>query len=423
MKTQSIFKSIVAVAILFAAQLAYAQQPDLQYFRYNDKRGINVFEAPMETDVEFDGMKIRVGGDFALLFQGLSQSNDLVGDTLVELSNNFALPTANLNLDVQFAPGLRMHLRTYLSSRHHPEAWVKGGYIQMDRLDFIRDGFLGGFMDIARIRVGMDEINYGDTHFRRSDNARAIFNPFVGNYIMDAFTTEPFAEIFLQSNGLLGLVGLSNGRLNQSPTPGDGGFAFYTKLGYDNQINEDLRVRLTGSLYSSSSESTRDYLYNGDRAGARYYNVLNGLNPGGRGPSDFEPRWNTSFGYQTSVMVNPFVKFKGLEFFGVFEFNNNGDDEVGGGYNQTGLEALYRFGSDEKFYLGGRYNTVNGSASTDAGDITINRTNLGGGFFFTRNVLAKIEYVTSTYDGAGFEGSKLQGAEFNGFMIEAAVSF
>jgi hypothetical protein len=315
----------------------------------------------METDVEFDGMKIRVGGDFAILFQGLSQSNDLVGDTLVELSNNFALPTANLNLDVQFAPGVRMHLRTYLSSRHHPEAWVKGGYIQMDRLDFIRDGFLGGFMDIARIRVGMDEINYGDTHFRRSDNARAIFNPFVGNYIMDAFTTEPFAEIFVQSNGLLGLVGLSNGRLNQSPTPGDNGFAFYGKLGYDNQLSDDLRVRLTGSIYSSSSESTRDYLYNGDRAGARYYNVLHSLNPGPRGNSDFEPRWNTGFGYQTSVMINPFVKFKGLEFFGVFEFNNNGNDEVGGGYNQTGLEALYRFGGNEQFYLGGRYNSVTGS--------------------------------------------------------------
>jgi hypothetical protein len=31
--------------------------------------------------------------------------------------------------------------------------------------------------------------------------------------------------------------------------------------------------------------------------------------------------------------------------------------------------------------------------------------------------------VTSTYDGDGFTGSKLQGAEFNGLMIEAAVSF
>ena len=43
------------------------------------------------------------------------------------------------------------------------------------------------------------EINYGDAHFRRSDNGNAIYNPFVGNYIMDAFTTEIGGEVVPQS--------------------------------------------------------------------------------------------------------------------------------------------------------------------------------------------------------------------------------
>ena len=427
----------IFIITLFIIKTTYAQLPELQYFRYNDKRGLNVFETSKDTDVEFDGFKVRVGGSFSVIFQGLSQSNDdgltatlqdgsLAPLDLIELSNNFSLPTANFNIDAQLADGLRLHLRTYLSSRHHPEAWVKGGYIQMDKLDFIRDGFLSGFMNVATIRFGMDEINYGDTHFRRSDNARGIFNPFVGNYIMDAFTTEPFAEVTIQSNGLLGVVGVSNGRLNQSPTPGDDGFAFYAKLGYDNQVNDDLRLRLTGSLYSSSEESTRDYLYNGDRAGARYYNVLhtvsgNIVNP--RGPSDFEPRFNTGFGNQTSVMINPFVKFQGFEFFGVFEVANNGDSDVGGGFTHLGAEALYRFGGSEQFYLGGRYNSVSGEYADDLDSFDINRINLGGGFFMTRNVLAKIEYVTSTYDGDGIQGTKLQGAEFNGVVVEATIGF
>ncbi|MDX1530248.1 MAG: hypothetical protein R3362_01850, partial [Rhodothermales bacterium] len=176
---------LLALAVSLAPAAA-AQDPgtdddvgveDIQYYRPNSQAGLDVFEAPKEANAPFDGFEVHVGGDFAVQFQGLTQSND--AGNLVELTNNFALPTANLNLDVQVAEGVRMHLRTYLSSRHHPEAWVKGGYFQVDQLDFIQEGFLSEVMDVARFRFGYDDINYGDTHVRRSDNARAIYNPFV----------------------------------------------------------------------------------------------------------------------------------------------------------------------------------------------------------------------------------------------------
>ena len=54
-------------------------------------------------------------------------------------------------------------------------------------------------MQIATLRVGHLEINYGDAHFRRSDNGNALYNPFVGNYIMDAFTTEIGGEVYLKA--------------------------------------------------------------------------------------------------------------------------------------------------------------------------------------------------------------------------------
>lgn len=427
MKT-SIFKVILAGIMLLGASTLYAQLPSIQYFRYNDQRGVNVFETSKNDTVEFDGLKLRVGGDFAMQFQGISQGNDLVGDTLVELSTNMTLPTANMNFDVQLEDGLRMHLRVYLSSRHHPEAYVKGGYLQIDKLNFIREGFLENFMKVATIRVGMDEINYGDAHFRRSDNARAIFNPFVGNYIMDAFTTEPFMELTVQGeNGLLGVLGITNGRLNQEPVVGDDGIVIFGKFGYDKQINEDFRFRLTGSFYNSSDASSRDYLYGGDRAGARYYTVLNALNDART--SDFEPRFNPSFsrapsgGYLTSFMINPFVKFQGLEFFGLYENISNGNGDVGGSYDHIGAELLYRFGNTEQFYLGGRYNAVSGEASDAGAEQEIERINLGAGWYMTRNVMAKFEYVTSSYSGAGFDGTKLQGAEFDGVVIEATIGF
>lgn len=420
-----LLKSILTVALGLLVFAAEAQEKrTLQYFRPQGFDGLNVFETPKNDTVEFDGVRVLVGGDFAMIFQALDQTNNVSGDvadTLIELSNNFTLPTANLNLDVQLADGVRMHLRTYLSARQHSEAWVKGGYFQIDKLDFIKEGFMSDFMNIATIRFGMDEINYGDAHFRRSDNARAIYNPFVGNYIMDAFVTEPFAELTLQKNGFLGVGGISNGRLNQSPTDGDNGIVMYGKLGYDKQMNADLRFRLTGSLYHSTDKSTRDYLYNGDRAGARYYNVLEGKNDAR--VSNFLPRYNPGFAYQTAVQINPFVKYKGLEFFGIIEQSTNGNDEVGGAFNQLSGELIYRFGANNRMFIGGRYNQVKGEAADDMPSITIKRTNLGGGWFMTKNVLAKMEYVTSTYGGAGFEGSKFEGAEFNGIVLEAVIGF
>jgi hypothetical protein len=429
MKTRIVsLKSLVmTLGLLIAGLYAFAQQPALQYFRYNDKRGVNVFETTKDDTVKFDGVKVRVGGDFAIQFQGLSQEND--ANSFKELENNFNLPAANLNLDVQLVEGVRLHMRTYLSSRHHNEGWVKGGYLQVDNLDFISDGFLGGFMDVATIRFGYNDINYGDMHFRRSDNATVIYNPFVGNYIMDAFTTEPFGEITIQKNGILGVLGLTNGRLNQTTAKpvvdgtsadGDNGIALYLKLGYDKQFNEDLRFRITGSYYNTGDKGTRDYLYNGDRAGARYYEVYNTLT-GSASNNDFRPRFNPGWPYLSAFQINPFLKFKGLEFFGAYEIANGGRD-TDGSFTQTAAELLYRFGPNEKLYIGGRYNGVNGSVTEDGGDQKIARTNLVGGWFMTNNIIMKLEYVTESLTGDGWTG-EFVGAKFNGVMVEAAISF
>jgi len=413
------------IALMLLTVTGYAQQGRLMQFeRPIGKRGINIYEGPKADTIEYQGnLKVRVGGDYSIIFQGLDHSNDFgAGDPneLIGLSNNFALPTANLNLDVQIEDGLRMHVRTYLSSRHHAEAWVKGGYFQVDKLDFIKPGLLSGLMEFTRLRFGMNDINYGDTHFRRSDNARSIYNPFVGNYIMDAFTTEPFAEISVFPGNFIGVLGVTNGRLNQSPTTGDDGHAVYAKVGYDNQINDDFRLRLTGSLYSSSERSTRDYLYNGDRAGGRYYSVTEGVND--TRVNDFAPRFNTGFPNQTSIMFNPSIIYGGLEFFGLFETISDGSDAEGS-FTHIGAELLYRFGGKDQFYVGTRFNQVDGEFADGAPSIEISRTNFGGGWFLTNNVMTKLEYVSSAYDGDGYAGTKFQGAEFNGFVIEAVISF
>jgi hypothetical protein len=417
---------------LFASFLANAQQPELQFFRPNNKIGLNVFETSKTDTVIFDGIKVRIGGDFAMQFQGLNQSN--TADNLVELGTNFNLPSANLNLDVQLLDGVRMHLRTYLSSRHHNESWIKGGHLQVDKLDFIKPGFLEGIMKYTTITIGLDEFNYGDAHFRRSDNARGIFNPFVGNYIMDAFSTEAFGEITVQRNGLLAVIGVTNGKLNQSVvvnSNSDNKPSFFGKVGYDKQLSSDIRFRLTGSWYINNGVTTGTWLYGGDRAGARYFDVLHTVPDvdGNTQGGEFDGRYNARFTKLTAIQINPFIKFKGLEFFGIYELANGNNEftqpqaDKEGDFTQLAAELLYRFGQDEKLYFGARYNTVSGKPLESASDNReITRLNIGGGWFLSKNILTKVEYVNQQYKGNAWTG-RFAGAEFNGINIEAVISF
>lgn len=437
MKTVINLSISIFLLALLAVSPALAQQADIQYFRSNDKDGVNIFEPGKAENLKFEGVQVRVGGDFAIQFQGLSQSN--AAGNSAELVNNMNLPTANLNIDVQLAHGVRMHLRSYLSSRHHNEGWVKGGYLQIDNLDFIQEGFLSGLMENVRIRVGMDDVNYGDAHFRRSDNARAIFNPFVGNFLMDSFTTEVFGEVSYLKDGFIAVLSVTNGKLNQQVEVGtrnnfDNALSYIAKLGYDKQINDDLRVRLTGSIYTNNGFSTGTSLFGGDRAGGRYYGVPSTVDDAA---SDFDPRINPRFSQMTAIQFNPFVKFKGLEVFGIIETVSDGDETKtftvngadftrssnGGSFNQFAIETLYRFGEMEQFYIGGRYNSVTGEFSDGGPAAEATRINIGGGWFMTKNVMMKAEYMSQEYSGAHWTGTRFDGAKFDGFNIEAVISF
>lgn len=394
----------------------------LDNYRYPDQRGLNTFESPKDTTSTFDGVHVRMGGAFALQYQLLDHENS--GNVpLVEIGENFNLATANLDVDVALYDGVRLHLRTYLSSRHHHEPYVKGGYLQIDKLDFIEEGFLDNVMQYMTVKIGHMENNYGDAHFRRTDNAQAIYNPFVGNYIMDAFTTEVGGEVYFRKNGFLAMVGATNGKLNQSVSnPGETGASFLGKLGYDKKINEDLRLRLTGSVYTTG-KSASIYLYNADRAGSRYYLVLE--EEGASDTGNFRSaRYNPNFQDQmTAFMINPFVKYKGLEFFGTYEHSSGKatDGVADRSVSQYAGDLIYRFGNNENFYVGGRYNVVD-AEDISGNDVTINRYQLGAGWFMTKNIMVKAEYVNQEYDDFPELSVKNEG-KFNGVMLEAAISF
>lgn len=405
----------------------------ISYFRSPDQKGINVFETTKENTTEYTGLKVRLGGNFAQQFQALNHENEVFVDgegnatnVLMPINPGFNLATANLNVDVQLADGIRLNMVTYLSSRHHVEAWVKGGYIQFDKLPFNSDVF-DEIMRYVTIKVGHMEVNYGDGHFRRSDNGNAIYNPFVGNYIMDAFNTEIGGEIYFQKDGLLAMVGVTNGEIKGDIKNGgeDGKMApsLLGKVGFDRQMNNDLRLRLTGSIYYTA-KSAANHIYDGDRAGSRYYSVMvaDGASDNFRS-GRFNPGYRSAV---TAIMVNPFVKVKGLEVFGLYEYAKGGsaiekeNDELRV-WNQLAVEALYRFLGNESLFVGARYNTVfeGGDVSTPQ---SIDRIQIGAGWFLTPNILLKGEYVNQTYTNFPTDGLYNEGL-FKGLVFEAVVGF
>lgn len=83
-------RGYILLGAMLTSSVAFAQEKtELQYFRQNNKVGLNVFETPKEKGGDFDKVRVFVGGDFALQFQSINHSNSL--NNLVELGSNFNL--------------------------------------------------------------------------------------------------------------------------------------------------------------------------------------------------------------------------------------------------------------------------------------------------------------------------------------------
>jgi len=147
--------------------------------------------------------------------------------------------------------------------------------------------------------------------------------------------------------------------------------------------------------------------------------------PDARASSNFRSgRYSPGFSDKvTSYMGNIFLKFKGLEFFGTYENSKgrNWFESETRNANQFAADLIYRIGKNENFYLGGRYNIVNAD-DTSGEDISIDRYQIGAGWFITDNILLKGEYVKQTYKDFP-NTSRLYKGEFNGVMVEAVIGF
>ncbi len=444
-------KSFLTLALVLFAVASFAQQPELQFYRPWNKDGINIFEPAKKTEQpKYDGFKLRVGGAFTQYYQRMHHENNpngknyLYGTIASENETNsadlngFSLAMANLNFDFQIEDGIRVCLENYMSARHHNEFWVKGGYIQIDKIPML--GNPDWYAKNLRVKIGHFQPNYGDQQFRRTDGGNAIYNAFGENFILDAFATEIGGEVSaFPVDGLVLVAGMTTGLIsgnienypekpigtNLEPTKRNP--SIYLKAAFDKQVNDDLRLRLSVSNYQNSS-IVRNTLYAGDRTGSHYFMVMEPNTSGVTATTNFTSgRFNPGLTNRVNaVMINPFVKFKGLELFGAYEVAKGGtyteaDDRT---WKQFVAEGVFRFLPNEQAYIGARYNTTTGRPSGAAytADVTIERTSLVAGWFPTRNLLLKGELVNQKY--VDFPTSVIfNEGKFNGLLVEAVIGF
>ena len=408
----------------------------VQYYRAHDSRSINQFEPPKEEGVPYNGFALSWGGGFTQQFQMLHHSNTatpVISGTppvnqnqLKRIGAGFNNAAANMYMDAQLAQGIRVEMTTYLSSRHHNETWVKDGYLLIDASPW-ENKTLDELMEYLTLRIGHFEVNYGDAHFRSTDNGNAITNPFVGNLIMNAFTTEIGAEAYVRKNGYMAMIGATNGEIRGTVAdPQRRAPSYLGKLGFDKKMNDQVRVRMMGSLYTTT-KSISNTLYSGSRAGSRYYEVLTntaGSVSAQAWTGDIQPGLSSKV---TAMVFNPFVKVGGLEFFGNLEqAKGKTEAEINSGaperkWTQIAGDVIYRFAWDD-LYVAARYNTVKGRPTGFADDVTVNRTQLGGGWFMTPGILMKAEYVRQEHKDYP-ANHLLNGGKFEGMMIEGVVAF
>jgi hypothetical protein len=230
--------------------------------------------------------------------------------------------------------------------------------------------------------------------------------------------------VYLPLNGAFARAAVTGGEIRGTVlTPGQRGPTYIGKLGWDREVQPNLRVRLTGSLYKAD-KALSSTLYGGDRAGSRYYWVMETTTA--TEPANFTSGLiNPGFRNKvTAMQVNPFVKFRGLEVFGVIERAEGKaiTEAAERTWNQYATDIVYRFLPREQVYAGLRYNKAEGTLVDIPNEVGADRWQLAAGWFITPNVLMKGEYVNQKYNGYP-ETNVRNGGKFNGFIAEGVIAF
>lgn len=323
----------------------------------------------------------------------------------------------------------------YLSSRNHPSTtYGNEGYMILhgvpENLENLK--FLEPILAKIDIKAGQFLVDFGDNAQHRSNNAIVQKNPLVGNFVVD----PNIVSIGMQANSKPGarfgwLIGVNNGTTTEDWNAGRGLAANGKLIFYP---IKSLRTSVSYMIADNSENPTKAaggsglQMFSGNRSGERYAGVMGG----GQAPGDVFPQAGEKFSAaQFDVTYDGSSPFKLYGHVGRTQ-----DKDINGSAAGTPEETWNYYAADVVYkitpalYAAARYSgattaMLNGRET----DGKVNRIQIGGGLWLTRNMLAKVEYVTQKYRGFR-EGDMVNNGiqawrnpEFNGFVAEVSFAF
>lgn len=394
---------------------------------------------------KFGDMDFYMGVDTVGRVQALRESHvaDTVGASSVisngHLSSGFQTAFGNLSF-LADSPDMELYFSIFIASRPHPDM-MQGdeGYVIFHNLPDLLGGskLAHDLFDNVNIKAGQFEVDYGDAHYLRSDNARVQQNPLIGNFVVDPRSSEVGMEAYSsdKDGSPIGwLAGFGSGGEEEDFSK-DHGMSLHAKV-WDKQI-EGLRP--SASVYwvdqsNGSPSTTRTNMFRSDRSGGPYGGVLDdGSAPGqvfvGNGQrvlaSQFDLTW---------------TKGKN-ELYGNFGYVQDTDTN-GNGFGTPSDKWLYyaaeaKHNLTPRLYLATRFSGATAMELTSLSDLSsdvrshgmVDRIQIGGGYWLNKMTLLKVEYVYQCYHDFKNNAEQVSGVDawddpsFYGLLTEVSIAF
>ncbi len=382
-------------------------------------------------------------GDTAKLFitintvgtlQGLSQKNvyDSTGKSLGKPEWGMQTAFGDLGFLGKFGKKqeVEMYFDLYLASRNHPSTtYGNQGYLLVkdvpENLESLR--LLKPIFKKVDMKAGAFLIDFGDQEQHRSNNALVQKNPLIGNFVID----PNFVSVGVQAMSKPGRFGwvaaVTNGTNTEDFSYGRG-----TAVNGKLYVYPIKPLRLSGSIYHvnhSASATSRATLFSGNRSGERYGAVLGG----GQAPGNVFPAAGKDLTAVQGDLTFDDAKIP-VKLYGHYGITR--DSDVNGPapgdpeerWTYYAGDVVYKF--SPVVYAAARYSAANadklaGSSSNGK----VDRYQIGGGLWMTRNLLLKVEYVSQKYSGfvqGNIVNNGIQAwrnPSFKGFVSEVSFAF
>lgn len=372
--------------------------------------------------------------------QSLQHENvfDAKGAPLPELSAGFQNAFGDLGFIGKFGKNeeIEVVFDLYLSSRNHPSTtYGNEGYMILrgvpENLKSI--GFLEPILARVDLKAGHFLVNFGDALQHRSNNAIVQNNPLVGNFVIDPNIVSIGMEVSSKPQSRVNwVVGAFNGTTTEDWSVGRG-FGYLGKV----SVNPVAPIRTSLSYIAAdhsdnpnkSAGGSQIQMFNGNRSGERYAGVLGG----GQAPGNVFPQAGEKF---SAAQFDLTYDDKNLpvKFYGHYGMTQ--DKDLNGSLAGSPEEKWTYYAAQVKYevspalYAAARYSAattdmLNGKATNGE----VNRYQVGGGLWLTKNLLFKLEYVSQTYrnfnqgDMVNNNIQAWRSPEFSGLVSEVSFSF